>query len=303
MPSAPLSPPPRRFGLGPTSAAFLLMGLGFFGYSVSDALAKLLTEDFHVVQIAWTRQLGLLAVAFMFFLRSGPAILRSRRLGLQISRGLVAGVSPLAIITAFSFVPIADAVAVTFIAPFIVTILSALILHESVGPRRWSAIAIGFVGMLVVIRPGAGVFHPAMFLVVLAASAFATRQILSRELARSDATATTVAYTALGSLAMFTLPLPFFWQTPREAVHVGLFIALAVSAGVGELLVIRALEMASAVVLAPLHYTMILWATMFGWLVFDQLPDSWTLFGATVIVASGIYTIHRERQVARARGA
>lgn len=279
------------------------MLLGFFMFGAVDTIAKFLTTELHPIQVVWTRQLGLLAMALVLLVRRGPAILRSHRFGLQILRGALAAGSAATFIFAVSHVPLADAVAVSFVAPFVVTMLGALILREPVGYHRWAAVTVGFLATLIVIRPGLGVVHPAMFLVVLAATLFATRQVVSRVIAAHDSTTTTIAYTALVGSAVLTLPLPFVWQTPASGRTLLLMLAIAVLAGLGEFLIIKALELAQAVVVAPMQYTLIVWSTMYGYLVFGQFPDGWTWIGTAIIVATGLYTIHRERVVARRRRA
>lgn len=278
-----------------------LMALAFFCYALSDAAAKVLTQSLPPFQVVWFRQLGLLTVALWFLARRGPSILRTGRPVLQLSRGLVAALSSSSFIFAVSHVPLADAVAVSFVAPFFVTVMGALLLRETVGLRRWGAIAVGFLGMLIVVRPGFGVFHPAMLLVVAAAGLFSIRQILSRLLGPVDQIVTTIAYTSLASTALLTVPMVLVWQTPDAPRQILFLAMLAATAGAGEVLVIRALDLTEAVVLAPLQYTMILWSTGLGWLLFAQLPDRWTLIGAAIIVASGIYTVHRERLADRRR--
>ena len=273
------------------------MAGGFFLFSAVDMQAKFLTESLHPVQVAWSRQLGLfLGVVILLGLR-GPELLRTAHPFLQIGRGALAAGSAAMFIVAVAYVPLADAVAVSFVAPFMVTVMGALLLRERVGPRRWTAITVGFLGMLIVIRPGLGVFHPAMFLVLVAATCFALRQIVSRKLSGSDRTATTVAYTAIAATFLLSLPLPFVWQTPAWGLEMALLISIALMAAVAETMIIKSLEMAEAVVLAPVHYSLLIWGTMYGWLVFGELPDSWTWTGAAIIVATGIYTLHRERLV------
>ncbi len=134
---------------------------------------------------------------------------------------------------------------------------------------------------------------------LIAATAFALRQILSRVLAASDRTATTVTYTAIASVLLLSTPLPFVWKAPEAGWELALLVGMAVCAALGELLVIRALEIAQAIVLAPVHYSLIIWGTFYGWLVFDQLPDRWTWFGAAIIVATGLYILGREWKLAR----
>lgn len=277
------------------------MAGGMFLFSAVDTHAKFLTDSFHPVQIAWSRQLGLLVgVLFLLALR-GRDILKTQHPFLQISRGALAAGSATLFIVAVSFVPLADAVAISFVAPFLVTVLGAVVLGESVGIRRWVAVGIGFLGTLVVIRPGMGVIHPAAVLVLAAALLFALRQILSRKLSGTDRTMTTVAYTALTASAVLSLPLPFIWRTPEWRLEIALLVSMGVLAAIAEVLVIRSLELAQAVVLAPVHYSLLIWGTFYGWLIFDHLPDLWTWVGAMIIIATGIYTLHRERVSASRR--
>lgn len=273
------------------------MAGAMFLFAAVDAQAKYLTELFHPFQITWSRQLGLLVGVLILLAIRGPVILRTRKPGLQILRGVLVASSATLFILAVQYVPLADAVAVTFVAPLIVTVLGAVILGEPVGIRRWTAAVIGLVGALVVIRPGLGALHPAGLLVLLAALFFAFRQILSRILAAQDPTVTTVAYTALAGSAILTLPLPFVWRWPETTLEIGLLLSIAVLAAFAEYLVIRALEVAQAVVVAPVHYSILVWSTIYGFLIFGQLPDLWTWFGAAIIVISGLYTFRRERQL------
>lgn len=272
-----------------------LMATGMFMFSAVDTMAKFLTDTIHPFQIVWCRQLGLLIGVFLLISLRGKSVLVSANPKLQIARGALAAVSATLFIIGVKFVPLADAVAITFVAPFMVTVMGALILREPVGIRRWSAVFIGFIGTLIVIRPGLGVLHPAAGLLVIAASAFALRQILSRVLAGGDSAGTTVAYTAIVSCALLTVPMLFVWETPSSTTEIILLVAMAVLAACGETLVIMALDAAQAVVVAPLQYTLLIWGTFYGFVVFGQFPDAWTWFGAMIIVATGIYTLNRER--------
>jgi len=292
--AAPLVPKttqkPSQSGRG-----ILLMAGGMFLFSAVDALAKYLTDTMHPFQIVWIRQLGLLSGALFLLAIHGRGLLKTAHPKLQIARGAVAAGSASLFIFGVSYVPLADAVAISFVAPFIVTLLGALVLRETVGIRRWSAVAIGFLGALIVLRPGTGIIHPAAILIIFAAAFFAFRQIISRKIAETDRTGTTVAYTALVASAILTIPLPFVWQWPTGPSQIALLTLMAVLAGFAEVLVIRALEVAHAVVVAPVQYTLLIWGTMYGFLVFHQLPDGWTWLGASIIVITGLYTLHRER--------
>lgn len=272
----------------------ILMTCGFFAFSCADMFSKVLTADFHAFQITWTRLFGLMAAVLVLLAMKGPGILRTQRMGLQVFRGVIAVISSLSFVIAIRYVPLAEGVAVSFIAPFIVTILGAVILREHVGIRRWVAITVGFVGVLIIIRPGAGVLHPAIGFVFVAAVCFAGRQIVSRYLGASESTTTTVAYTAITACAVLFVPMMFVWKTPTDPLHILYFVLMAGIAAVGELLIIRALEVANAVVVAPMHYSLILFSTMWGFAVFGDLPDLFTWIGSAVVVASGLYTIYRE---------
>jgi S-adenosylmethionine uptake transporter len=273
------------------------MAGGMFLYAAVDTIAKLLTETLHPLQIVWSRQTGLLLGILVILAFRGVSILRTQHLGLQIARGAMAVGSASIFIYAVSFVPLVDAIAVTFVAPFMVTFIAALVLREAVGFRRWTAVAIGFVGVLIVTRPGLGVVHPAVFLILIASLLFALRQILSRFVAGTDRIITTISYTALVGSAIMTVPLPFVWRTPETSLELILLVSIALIAAVAEILVIKALDVADAVVVAPVHYSIIIWATFYGFMVFDQLPDMWTWVGASIIVVMGMYTLHREWRV------
>ena len=276
------------------------MAMGMFLFSGVDTMGKFLTETVHPVQIVWFRQLGLFLGVVVLISMRGRSVLASSNPKLQIGRGVLAACSATLFIVGVSYVPLADAVAITFVAPFMVTVMGALILREPVGIRRWTAVVIGFIGTLIVIRPGMGVIHPAAVLLIVAASAFALRQVLSRILAGEDKTQTTVAYTAIVSWTLLTIPLPFIWQNPSSGLEVGLLMAMAVVAAFAEILVIMALDAAQAVVVAPVQYSLLIWGTFYGFVVFGQLPDVWTWIGALVIVATGLYTLNRERLALKA---
>lgn len=283
-----------------------LLGIAFMAgaialYSAADTIAKYLGQSYHPIQVTGMRQMGLLVGVVLWLLLRGTQDLRTARLGLQILRGVCATFSGALYVYALGYIPLADAATVSFAAPFFVTILGYVILKEPVGIRRWIAILIGFLGTLVVIRPGFDSFHPAYFLVLMSAFLFAIRQIISRNLGATESTVTTVAFTALVSGCLLGVLQPFFW-TPIAAEHIALFVLYAALAGVGEFMVIRALEVALAVVVAPLQYTMILWTTLYGFLIFNDIPDRFTLIGGGIIILAGGFTFWREYQIKAARG-
>ncbi len=273
------------------------MTTGMFLFAAVDTQAKFLTGSFHPFQIGWLRVIGLvLGIAFLTAIY-GRRIFVTQRLGLQIFRGVLAVISALCFIFAIQFVPLADAVAASFVAPFFVTILGAVVLREKVGYRRWVAVVVGFIGALIIVRPGMDAVHPAVFLVILAAFMFASRQVIGRLISSTDKTITTVAYTALTGGLLLSLPLAFVWRWPQSNLELALFAAVAVLSGVSEVLLIKALEVADAVALAPIHYSILIWATFYGYVIFGDLPDRWTWLGTIIIVAAGLYTIQRAKSI------
>ena len=271
------------------------MAAGMFLFSAVDALAKFLTDSLHPLQIVWIRQLGLVAGTMLLAGLYGVRIFVTAHPVLQLARGVLAAGSAALFIIAISYVALADAIAVTFIAPLIVTVLSAVLLAEKVGIHRWGAIIAGFIGTLVVIRPGFESFHPALLLVLFAATLFAGRQIISRLLSGSDNAYTTVAYTALASSMVLSVPAFYVWTTPPTGQHILLLTIMALLAGLAEFMVIKALQIAHAGLVAPVQYTILIWGTLYGFLIFADIPDIFTFAGAAIIIASGLYTVHRER--------
>jgi len=171
-----------------------------------------------------------------------------------------------------------------------VVIFGALLLNEHISRKQFFGILGAFIGTLIIVRPGLGVFQFGTIFVLLAATAFALRQVISRMVAGIDRTSTTVAYAGTVSVLVLSFILPFFWKTPETIYHYGLFFLVALTAGFGEFFIIRALDITFAVILAPLQYTMIIWSIIWGWLVFADLPDGWTLIGTAIIIISGILT-------------
>jgi len=168
-------------------------------------------------------------------------------------------------------------------------------LGEKVGVRRWSAVVVGFIGALIIVRPGMSVVHPSVMLVVAAAACYAARQILGRLLSDTDKMMTTIAYTSLTASLLTSAALPFFWQLPDTAFQWLALLLMGLLSGVGEVVMVKSLVVAEAVVVAPIHYTLIIWGTLYGYFVFNQLPDQWTWTGMVIIMAAGIYTLQRDK--------
>lgn len=265
-------------------------------FACQDAVTKLLVQDYAAAQILWVRYVMFAAFALVLARRKRPLahVLRSTRPWLQITRSLFIVVEIGLFILAVRLLPLADAHALLATTPLIVTAVSAAFLGEAVGIRRWSAVLVGFAGVLVILRPGAGVFDIGSLWALLAAFLFAGYQAMTRVVSRSDDGETSLLYMAVVGVVAMTCVGPWFWVPPTPLAWLGL-TAIAVTGTAGHLLLIRALECAPASVLQPFNYTQLVWATLVGFVVFGDFPDAWTIAGAAVVVASGLYTIYRER--------
>jgi drug/metabolite transporter (DMT)-like permease len=233
------------------------------------------------------------------------AVMRTGRPGLQLVRSMLLLGSTFFFFLAVKFIPLASATAIGFVGPLLVTALSVPLLGETVGPRRWAAVAVGFVGVLVIIRPGPGMFsgtaHWAIALPLLVAVCFALYQISTRILSRTDSWTTTLFYSAsVGAVVMSTL-VPFHWRTPDLEGWAWMAVLGAIG-GFGHSMMIKAFTAAPASSLAPFTYLQIIWSTAVGFLAFGDFPDGWTLLGAAIVAASGLYVLSRERRLRRGAG-
>ncbi len=274
---------------------FLILGAGFL-FTVMDATAKHLAKTYPVVEIAWGRYLfATLSLPLILHRFGGLTTIRSNRLGLQLLRSFFLLCSTVVFWLAVKFIPLADATAISFVGPLMLTALSVPFLKEKVGPRRWAAVLIGFGASLVIIRPGWGMAEPAALLPLLSSAAFAAYAICTRLLSRSDGWTTTLIWSSLLGLILLSLWAPFDWRSPDLAGWLILAFLGAIGS-LGHLLLILAYARAPASTLAPLSYVQLIWSTGIGLVWFGNFPDRWTLTGGAIIAASGLYVIHRERQ-------
>jgi len=264
-----------------------------------DGIAKYLSSEFHTLQIVWSRfffHFMLLAPIVLWRLR--PRDLLPPRPILQLLRGGCLLAATIVFFWSLRTMPLANTLAIFFVAPMLVTMLSALILREHVGIRRWSAVLIGFAGVLIIARPGSGLTGSGVTLAFAAAAAYALYAIATRYLSGTAPPLVTLAYTALLGAIVMSVAAVFVWKTPTAAQW-ALMAAIGVIAAGGHYLLIRAYELAPASLLAPYGYAEIVMATIVGYVVFGDFPDGWTWAGIAVIVSGGIYISIRERQLGR----
>ena len=267
-------------------------------FALLDTTAKYLNLYMSALQVAWARYTG----AFLFpFIVSNPwtrpGLTRTNRPVLQLARSVLLLGSTLCNFAALRYLQLDEAIALIFSTPFFVAALSGPMLGEWVRWRRWSAIAVGFTGVLVVSRPGAASFHPAALLSLSAALCYALYSIATRILARTDSNETTLFYSnVVGALALLPV-VPLVWTTPSDPLVIALMVVTGVIGSFGHYLLIAAHRLAPAAVLSPFIYSEIVLVTALGFLVFGDVPNRFTLTGAAIVVASGLYLLHRERKV------
>jgi drug/metabolite transporter (DMT)-like permease len=267
-------------------------------FALLDATAKYLNHHMDTMQVVWARYTAAFVLALVWLNPwSRPGMLTTTRPLLQIGRSTLLLGSTVFNFLAFKYLRLDQALAIMFSTPFFVAVLSGPILGEWVGWRRWTAIGVGFAGVMVVTRPGAGGIHPAALLSVASALCYAAYAITTRLLARTDSTETTLFYSNLvGVLALMPV-LPFVWTTPDNWFLVALMVLVGAMGSFGHYMLIVGHRLAPPAVLAPFIYTQLAWATILGYLIFADVPDRWTLFGAAIVVASGLYMLNRERMV------
>lgn len=295
MPSGTPPPAPARSGSRDILIAFLFMGASITLLPFMNVTAKYLSAEYPTTQILWARYTGhLVFMILMFMPRHGLSLLRATRPGVHIVRSLLMFVSTVCYFTALRWIPVPTATAINFTGPLIVTALAAPMLGEAVGPRRWAAVAVGFAGAMIIIRPGGSETHWAMLLVLGTALSYALYQIVTRKTSTVDTPETSITYIAIVGAALSSLAVPFDWVTPHSALHLGLFCLMGLIGGVGHYFIIRAFQLGEASLLAPFAYGQLIMATILSWLAFATWPDLWTFVGAGVIVASGLYITYRE---------
>jgi drug/metabolite transporter (DMT)-like permease len=273
--------------------ALILASTVFLG--TSDVTAKYLSTTLPSIEIAWIRFLVFALVMTPAMLPGSPLYaLPTGRLGLQLMRGAALLGSSLLFISGLRFLPIAEASATGFVSPLFVTALSIVLLGESVGLRRWLATAVGLIGVLIILRPGSNAFHPAALFPIVSALAWAATLVMTRMMSGSERATTTMTYSAITGVAILSAMVPLVWVQPSwHDIFFGILIGITSTAG--QWIVVLAFRYADASVLAPFSYTQLLWVSILGFIIFGEVPDIWTVVGAGFVVASGLYTAHRER--------
>ena len=298
--SAPPETPPRTSDIGHERRsrliAIALMCGAFACFSALDATAKWLSPRIGVIETTWVRYVSsFLFVSVMLNPWSHPTLAETRRPWTQAFRSFALLASTLLNFLALQYLQLTETMTIMFTQPLVVALVSGPLLGEWPGPRRLAAIGVGFLGVVLVTRPGAGGIHWAAIYSFIGVGAYAAYSIMTRSLAGDDPSETTMFYSAAAGILLLTPAIPFIWHTTPDLKTLALMALVGFWGALGHWLLILAHRHASAAVLAPFLYTQIVWMILLGYLVFGDVPDIWTLAGGAVVIASGIYLFHRER--------
>jgi drug/metabolite transporter (DMT)-like permease len=226
-------------------------------------------------------------------------LLHTRRLKLQIVRSVLLVVSSALNFVALRWLQLDEALSIIFTFPFIVAIVSGPMLGEWIGWRRWSAICVGFGGVLLITRPGFGGMHPAAFITLAATICYGFYAVITRIVSRVDSNQTSLFYANfIGALVMLPV-IPFVWTTPENWAIALMMVGIGVLGSAGHFLLIAGHRIAPAAVLSPFVYTQLIWVVILGYLVFDHVPNGWTMAGAAIVISSGLYLLYRERKLGK----
>lgn len=287
----------------PTVAGVLIFTVGLSCIALADAMAKVLGQSMHSVQVVWLYLLFVFVNLSLYLAvtrKNVRQLAKTKRPGLQVIRGLCILGSLTFIFGALQFLPLAEATVINFTGPLFMVALAGPILGEKVGWRRWAAVVVGLVGAIIVVRPGSDVFQWAALMPIGSALFFALFQLITRKLAGHDSALTTLLYTQVVACVGSLLAAPFFWS-PLEFADIA-FAFVAGSVGLlAHLCMFNAFRLADASLLAPINYTRIVASVLLGYFMFSDLPDTYTIIGGAVIVGSGLFVIYRETAVKKAR--
>jgi drug/metabolite transporter (DMT)-like permease len=282
----------------PAAAILLVLAAGLL-FSFLDASAKYLVgQGMAAPFVAWMRFVGhVVLVLLLFRVWANRAMFRFASLPLQILRGLFLFGSTFFNFLALKTLQLAETVSIFFFAPMVITALAGPLLGEWAGWRRWLAVLAGLIGVLVITRPGLGAFGSGHVFALAAMLSYVFYVIMTRHMSNSETAESLIFYSALAPVVLMLPVVPAQASLPSDLTQTMILLSLGFYGAFGHWLLIRAYRIATASALAPYAYLQMVWMVSLGYLVFDQLPDGWTVGGALIIVASGLYIVHRERRL------
>jgi drug/metabolite transporter (DMT)-like permease len=286
----PLSPDRRSPAKG-----ILFMSLSVLLFTVMSVMVKQASEHVPLLEIVFFRNAaGMVPVMIAVAWSGGLQELKTERFPAHLGRAVVGVTAMTMLFWSFALLPLADATAINYTAPLFLTALSAPLLGEKVGIYRWSAVLVGFIGMLIMLRPGEGMLELGALVALAAAFMQAMAMVAVSQLSRTEASTTIVFYFTAITTVLGALVLPFVWKTPEATYDWLMLLGIGLIGGCSQLSLTRAYAHAQAAVIAPFTYASLLWAALFGWLLWGHVPDDQTVLGAVVVAVSGVYITYRE---------
>lgn len=273
------------------------MLVAVFWFTSLDASAKYLLQLYPTFEVTWMRFLVALVFGAIAMVPDVRRNLVSRKPSLQLLRSGLLAVTTGLFFVGIQTTPLATATSIMFLAPILVTLLSVPLLGEKVGIRRLTGVGVGFLGAIVIVRPGLDGISAGSVFLLAAAFTNSLYQIITRKVRIYDQPVTTLFYTAMVGAVIFALPVPAQWVTPHVPAHWAVFCLMGLAGGIGHLCLIRSFRAAPASAVVPFTYAGLIWSTLYGYFVFAELPGIWTYLGAGLIIAAGLYIFHRERRL------
>lgn len=275
--------------------AILCMLLGAAVLTANDAVLKWMTGGYHVAQIMFCRGLFIsIPLAILIWRAGGLASLKTANWKGHFARAVLVVIGTFLFVSGLKHLPLTDAIAIAFAGPLFITALAPHFLGEHVGWRRWMAVLAGFIGIIVIMRPGGGVFQWAALFPLAASLTGAFRDVLTRGMSAKETSVALLFYTSLGVVIAGMVVSPFVW-VPVETADWGWFALNGFLIGSAHFLMIETFRYGEAALVAPFKYSGVIWAALFGYFIWGDIPDTGTITGVAIVVVAGIYILHRER--------
>ena len=272
----------------------ILFGIfAYFSFSILDATQKTLILHHSIFQLLLVKYFFVLLLSLVESKRKNNSdFYKSKNIKLQIFRSLLSVIESGCFVLSFKYLSLADAHSIGSLAPVIVVALSAIILKEKVSTKTWMAIFVGFIGVLIILRPTSSIFDPKAFLPLIAAFILGLYQVITKQVSKHDATEVSLFYTSIIGILIMSFLATTFWTPINPSTYV-LFLAIGIFFSLGIYLQIIALSKARASIIQPFHYTLIFWAIILGYIFYDDVPDLFTIIGAIIITLSGVFVLNQ----------
>lgn len=291
--------PTLWYSLSSNTRGMLLMGLFAAVVSLGHVVARHLSQDLHPMQIAFFRTIVPLIVLVPMLMRDGPGWWRTSRPGLQFWRGMIGGIAMLTWFYSLYLIPVGDATALSFSVVLFTTVGAVLFLKETVGARRWAAIAIGLFGTLIILRPGTDAMNNGALVALVSSLFWAAALLIVKVLSRTDSPMTIVFYSSIYFTVLAGFPAIYYWICPT-VTQLALLSSVGLCALAAQLAMTNALKIAETAAIMPIDFTRLIWAAALGFIWFGEFPDRWTWTGGTIVFASSVYITYRENRVGNA---